>query len=274
MSLFDMFYRDTIKSPTHAVSSSGTVDEFENLTSRISAWALKEHNEDGTHNFNLNGNLVPIGAITMWGGSAAPSNWLLCDGSQVSRTTYQALFNIIGTTYGIGDGSTTFNLPDLRQRFPLGKASAGTGATLGSTGGAIDHNHSIAGLSIPGLSIPALSVPALSVNLSTSSNGAHTHTGATGSESNDSQTFALQTWDLNPANRTQLNAFLGETGAGGYTHNHTISSDGAHTHTVSGNTGTGSTGTGTTGTGTSGPGTSGTNNPPYLVINYIILSGV
>lgn len=86
---------------------------------------------------------VPPGVISPYGGSSAPANWLLCDGSAVSRTTYAALFAVVGTTFGVGDGSTTFNLPDLRQRFPLGKAASGTGSTLGGTGGNIDHTHSV-----------------------------------------------------------------------------------------------------------------------------------
>jgi microcystin-dependent protein len=85
----------------------------------------------------------PSGAIMAFGGTTAPGGYLLCDGSAISRATYAALFSVIGTTYGIGDGSTTFDLPDLRQRFPLGKAASGTGNTLGGTGGTIDHIHDI-----------------------------------------------------------------------------------------------------------------------------------
>lgn len=84
---------------------------------------------------------VPSGSILAYGGSAAPSGFFICDGSAVSRTTYASLFSAIGTTYGVGDGATTFNIPDLRQRFPLGKAASGTGSTLGGTGGNIDHTH-------------------------------------------------------------------------------------------------------------------------------------
>jgi microcystin-dependent protein len=86
-------------------------------------------------------NLVPAGVICAWGAAAAPAGWLLCDGSLVSRVTYSALFTAISTVYGAGDGSTTFALPDLRQRFILGKAASGTGNTLGGTGGNIDHVH-------------------------------------------------------------------------------------------------------------------------------------
>jgi microcystin-dependent protein len=85
----------------------------------------------------------PSGAMMAYGGATVPPGYLLCDGSAVSRTTYDHLFTTIGTAYGVGDGSTTFNLPDLRQRFPLGKATSGTGNTLGGTGGAIDHTHDI-----------------------------------------------------------------------------------------------------------------------------------
>ncbi|MCI0636528.1 MAG: phage tail protein [Actinobacteria bacterium] len=88
-------------------------------------------------------NVNPTGSIIAYGADAAPTGWLLCDGSAVSRTTFADLFAVIGETYGVGDGSTTFNVPDLRQRFPLGKAASGTGATLGGTGGAIDHVHGL-----------------------------------------------------------------------------------------------------------------------------------
>jgi microcystin-dependent protein len=84
---------------------------------------------------------VPTGAILPYGGAAAPTGFLLCDGSAVSRTTYADLFTAISTAFGAGDGSTTFNLPDLRGRFPIGKAAAGTGSVLGGTGGTIDHVH-------------------------------------------------------------------------------------------------------------------------------------
>lgn len=70
-------------------------------------------------------NGVPTGAILPFGGTSAPSGWLLCDGSAINRTTYATLFATIGTAFGVGNGSTTFNLPDLRGRFPLGKDNMG-----------------------------------------------------------------------------------------------------------------------------------------------------
>ncbi len=75
---------------------------------------------------------VPSGQISMYGGSSAPSGYLLCDGSAVSRTTYAALFTAISTTFGVGDGSTTFNVPDIRGIFVRG---AGTHGTLTNANG-------------------------------------------------------------------------------------------------------------------------------------------
>jgi microcystin-dependent protein len=87
------------------------------------------------------GTTVPTGNISMYGGASAPAGYLLCDGSAVSRGTFAALFAVVASTFGAGDGVTTFNLPDLRQRFPMGKAASGTGNVLGATGGAVDHTH-------------------------------------------------------------------------------------------------------------------------------------
>jgi microcystin-dependent protein len=64
---------------------------------------------------------VAPGMIQVYGGGSVPAGWLLCDGAAISRTQYSALFNAIGTTYGAGDGSTTFNVPDLRGRVPVGR---------------------------------------------------------------------------------------------------------------------------------------------------------
>lgn len=68
---------------------------------------------------------IPTGTLHAFAGATAPSGYLMCDGSAVSRTTYAALFQVISTTYGAGNGSTTFTLPDLRGRVPVGAGTDG-----------------------------------------------------------------------------------------------------------------------------------------------------
>lgn len=112
-----------------------------------------------------------------WWGSSLPTGWLWCDGSAVSRTTYAELFSAIGTTYGTGDGSTTFNVPDARGRATFGKDNMGgtaanrvtsttsiTGTTLGASGGAQT------------VTITQANLPAVDLSGNTSTDGAHSHT--------------------------------------------------------------------------------------------------
>lgn len=99
---------------------------------------------DGTNwkvvNGQITGDTLPIGAIVPYGSATAPTNWLVCDGSAVSRTTYSELFAIIGTSFGSGDGSTTFNLPNLKKRTPIGQDTSDTDFdTIGETGGSKTH---------------------------------------------------------------------------------------------------------------------------------------
>lgn len=102
---------------------------------------------------SLSASLTPIGAVIPYAGLSAPARWLFCYGQNVSRTTYAALFAAISTTYGAGDGSTTFTLPDLRGRVVAGQDDMGgtsanrlsgqsggvNGDTLGAVGGAETH---------------------------------------------------------------------------------------------------------------------------------------
>lgn len=98
----------------------------------------------------VSGDTLPVGAIMPFGSDTVPENWLLCNGQAVSRTEYAQLFNTIGTAFGQGDGFTTFNLPDLRDRVPIGKDTNDTDFdTLGKTGGAksnsynFNHTHAV-----------------------------------------------------------------------------------------------------------------------------------
>lgn len=96
---------------------------------------------------------MPVGSVIDFAGAAAPAGWLLCYGQAVSRTAYAALFSVIGTVFGAGDGSTTFNVPDARGRVSAGRDNMGgtsanrltnlsgglDGDVLGATGGAEVH---------------------------------------------------------------------------------------------------------------------------------------
>lgn len=137
--------------------------------------------------------LYPVGTVVPFGGGTVPAGWTLCDGSAVSRTGRADLFAVISTDYGVGDGSTTFNVPDLRLRLPVG-ASAVAG---GGTGGALNHTHTS-----PSHGHTATQPADHGTH---SSLGTHTH---------DAHTTATRTAGAN----TRL------TGPG------THSSDGAHTH--------------------------------------------
>ena len=78
---------------------------------------------------------MPIGTVILFSGATIPQNYLVCDGSAISRQTYSDLFETIGTVYGDGDGVDTFNIPNLLNSVPLGSSST---YLLGSSGGSED----------------------------------------------------------------------------------------------------------------------------------------
>lgn len=80
--------------------------EFKSAQAQSSEWAKAGHDDDGA---NLDG--VPVGGMIQWPIAIPPARWLVCDGQAVSRTTYARLFRVLGVTEGVGDGSTTFNVP-------------------------------------------------------------------------------------------------------------------------------------------------------------------
>lgn len=202
--------------------------------------------------------VLPVGAILPYAGSSAPVGFLLCQGQAVSRTTYAELFDLFGTTYGVGDGSTTFNLPDFRQRFPLGKAASGTGNTLGATGGSMEHVHA--------QTSHTHSVPNHThSNPNTNSGGSHAHSqSSTGSGGSHNHGYFLQ---MGTGEIDQTGGFNSQTrSAGSHTHsNPNVNSSGSHTHSQ-GNTGSGGPGN----TGSATPGDTGDANPPYATLNYIV----
>ena len=157
---------------------------------------------------------IPVGSVMPYAGSTNPTNWLFCAGQAISRSTYADLFTIIGTTYGVGDGSTTFNIPDLRGRLVAGQDDMGGtsanrltglsgGDVLGASGGAETHtltttempshthgagSYQIAGSSGGSGSGAALNLGAASSKAVTGTSGA---AGSSGAHNNVQPTFIL-----------------------------------------------------------------------------------
>lgn len=214
------------------------------------------------------GGLVPPGFIGPYAGTTAPTGWLLTYGQAVSRTTYAGLYTAIGTAYGAGDGSTTFNLPDLRGRAPFGKDDMGGTAagritnavsgfvatTLGAVGG--DQNVGAHG---HGVTDPThthtVNDPNHTHTMDTQ--GAHFHT-------LNSYRAVNNTGTVSGSTGAELSGF----GGGAFP---TTDTQGAHVHTVVANS-TGITNiaraTGLT-VNTGGTGASA-NIPPAIILNYII----
>ncbi|MBD2060522.1 tail fiber protein [Oculatella sp. FACHB-28] len=146
--------------------------------------------------------VFPIGSIRSYAGEFTASNYLLCNGSEVSRTTYSALFAIIGTIYGAGDGINTFGLPNLVGRVPIG---GGGSYGLGATGGSETHT------------------------LTTAEMPAHSHTGSTNTAGVHSHTYNYRT-----SNTLGTGSSRGDFNNGTLNGSSTIANDeaGAHNHTV------------------------------------------
>ena len=169
---------------------------------------------------SIDDRLTPTGAIIMFAGTTAPNaDWLLCDGAAVSRTTFAALFTLVSTSFGIGDGSTTFNVPDLRGRAPIGLDNLGSSSanritdvnadSLNNTGGG-DEAQTPAGTNgtTGATTLTAAQIPALTYNISIN-NGINFATGARISNSGATDT-----------SQTGVASSAITTNAGGGNHTH------------------------------------------------------
>ena len=212
---------------------------------------------------------IPAGSITMYGAAAAPTGWLLCDGSAVSRATYATLFGVIGVTYGAGDSTTTFNLPNLKSRFPVGlDSSDASWDALGETGGAKTHTHAghsdHSSLSHSGTAVGDHSSLSHSGGaIANESSHQHWSSGTTNASNYD--TMAAASGGAGSPNLpTHTHTYGNWTGAGS-AHSHTFTQPSAHTvsahsvtqpsaHTISAHSAHDSP----------------SSVPPYLALNFII----
>jgi len=203
-------------------------------------------------------NRSEVGAIKPWTKATAPAGYLLCDGSAVSRSTYAELFAIVSTTYGSGDGSTTFNVPQLQGKMPQGYD--GNTYNLAGTGGAntvtvsVTNNQAATNATNQAVTITgAIS----NTSLTTAQLASHNHAAGAnyqrGSGGNQVQGMGRQ----NVTNDGFNNDVTASAGSGtGHNHSHTLSG------TLTGNITTSLTGSVTA---------AGTNSfSPFVVVNYII----
>jgi microcystin-dependent protein len=200
--------------------------------------------------------IMPAGTVTQTARITAPTGWLLCEGQAVSRTIFARLFDAIGTTYGTGDGSTTFTLPNLRGRVPVGRDTTQTEFdVLGEAGG--DKTVSLTEAQLPSHSH---TTPNHSHTFSgtTSENGFHAH--------NASQPYRIYNGVVQ-INGEGIAGGPAGTNFGNFNAMPTFSTSGSgsHTHTYSGTTSNASPTTNTTGSGQAHQ-----NLQPYIVLNYMI----
>jgi microcystin-dependent protein len=174
--------------------------------------------------------LVPPGSVSAYAGINVPGGWLHCDGSAIDRTIYADLFESIGTTYGNGDGVTTFNIPNLRGRNVIGLNSSETDFdVLGETGGAKRHTLTISEMPAHTHSITDVT----HAHTATDSGHRHGYVSQTGDQGTDNafdseiaadQTEYAQTTELGYANITVAPSFTGITG--------TNSTGGSQSHNI------------------------------------------
>lgn len=229
---------------------------------------------------------VDTGTIRIWPSDTLPVNgWLFCNGQAVSRTTYAGLFAVISTTYGTGDGSTTFNVPDLRGRAAFGSDDMGTsaanritnagsgivGTTLGTSGGA--ETVTLTTSTMPAHTHTGTTASGGSHSHTTSTDGTHHHTGSTDNDGTGAHTHTLSvpsgyigqlgtsaaaagvtpTSQSTSSNGAHVHNF---TTTDNGSHFHTTTTDGAHTHTFTSDS--------------TGSGNAHNNMPPALILNFMI----
>jgi microcystin-dependent protein len=200
-------------------------------------------------NLGLGTFLVPTGSLIMWPSVTIPTDWKLCNGDAISRTTFATLFSLLGTTFGAGDGSTTFNLPNYKNRMPYGADTVAVGATGGSANAVVV---------------------------------SHNHTGTTGVDSPDhTHNFSATTSGQSVQHTHNMTKYTGVNASGGTAYVGDDSGSGPagtiatsvnsvdHTHTLSGTTSGRSNGHFHS-IATDGVSGTNANLPPYLGINFII----
>lgn len=261
---------NTLSSPSHASQHGNANDAIEAIQAKVgvdnSAVATSLDYKVRVWN--------PTGEISMWATGSAPTGWLICDGSAISRTTYAALFAVIGTVYGAGDGSTTFNLPNLKGRVVVGRDSADADwDTLGETRGSKTHTLTISEMPVHSHTQNAHNHSQVAHNhsqnahnhviyMSTSSAGSHSHTyswdNVSGGTRASGSSYTIVTSSLDTDNTST---------AGSHTHDvigYSIDATASNIETTATNVEATATNNNT------GSGVAHNNIQPSIVLNFII----
>jgi len=291
----------------YASGTASDIPSASNLTSVATGCELAINYTDGKLYYKDNNGVVQLlaskatttvsavitGSVQMWAAATAPSGYLFCSGQAVSRTTYSALFAIIGTTFGVGDGSTTFNVPNFSGSMPIGVTASNSSSFTGSISGTT-------------LTVTAVASGPIAINQVLTGTGVASGTTVTGFVSGTLGGVGIytvsvsQTLSSSSITGTLSATALGATGGAAQTaltsssqlpsHNHTaVSTDSGHIHAIRaypnasssggggldvGASGNYNTNTGyanvTTTIGNTGASAAFGTISPYLGINFII----
>lgn len=197
--------------------------------------------------------LVPVGSVVPYAGTNVPANWWVCEGQLLNRTSYSTLFAAIGTSWGAGDGTTTFALPDLRGRTLVGQDSAANRTPAATAIGAAAGSATVA---LTTAQLPAHNHVVDPAVATTSSSGSHRH-GISANVVLQKAQVGYPDEDIwgNGYNQTPAYAFPADDP------DRWTTTDGAHTHTVD---------IPATATTSTGSGTAHENMPPFATIRWII----
>lgn len=256
-----------LNSPDHAGQHSDANDAIEALEAKV---GVNGSAVTSSLDYKVAKNILanPVGMISPYAGSTAPTDWQLCYGQAISRTTYSSLFAIISTTYGAGDGSTTFNVPDLR-----GRTIAGIDNMGGTDAGRLDIANSsgtVVGTQYVTLTSAQSGVPAHSHANTASFSGSFS--GSAGTTGNDSPDHNHNTtWDGIGAGAGGISVWglQGNTNAkasGGASARH------AHSFTPAGSI-SGSVTMSNANNSAANAASAHDNMQPTMVLNYIIFAG-
>jgi microcystin-dependent protein len=258
---------DGLNSPDHAGQHANVNDAVEALEAKV---GVDGSAVTSSLDYKVAKNILanPVGMISPYAGSTAPTDWQLCYGQAISRTTYSSLFAIISTTYGVGDGSTTFNVPDLRGRTVAGIDNMGgtdagrlsTANTLGTSTGAetVTLTSAQSGVPAHGHANTATFSGSFSGTAGTTGNDSPDHTHNVGWDGGALDAGGISIWGLQGSGNNKV------TSGASARHTHSFTPAGSISGSVTMNN---------VNNTVANAASAHTNMQPTMVLNYIIFAG-